>query len=364
MKKILSILTGAVLLIVIIFGSLNQINTPINNGHLNKQELGGELQDFPKDQEQTAKEEIISEENSAKPIENKENSSVATVNAEKIQPTVKLTVSTDYGRKILFNKQVPLKDGETILSLLEQNLEIEKAYGGGFVNSIAGISSGYGKNNERMDWFFWVNGVMGNVGGSQYQVLPGDKVWWDYHLWSDSAFIPNVIGSFPEPLLQGYKGTSTQTVVLTSDRFLDLARKIDSKLRAKGINSTLQTELDNIEDKAVLAIGTWDELGKIDLISGYNRNPKRTGLFVNFGDDGFSVLNDKGEKVKQFNQAGAIVCLGNSLGDRTPLWLITATDDEMLAFTVNILLNETGVLENKIGLITDGNKVFGLPWEG
>lgn len=279
--------------------------------------------------------------------------------------SVRLVISKDFGRKILFNEQVPIKENDTVISLLERNLEIETEYGGGFVSSILGINSGYDKNNVSWDWFYWINGVMCNTGSSQYRVVKGDKIWWDYHPWKGSSFVPSVIGCFPEPFLHGHNGKSVQTVVLTSEKNLNLAENLNSKLKEQGINSLLQVNIDELPpDKAVIALGTWDELSKNETISGYIQNHKKTGSFVSFDEQGIYALNYKGEKVKKINSAGAIIALGSGLGDSTPLWVVTATNDELLSFTVQILINKTVLLENKIGIIIDGNKTYNLPWEG
>ena len=54
-------------------------------------------------------------------------------------------------------------------------------YGGGFVQSIDGLTGG-GAAGKR-DWFFFVNGVEVEVGAADYTLSPGDRVQWDYRRW-------------------------------------------------------------------------------------------------------------------------------------------------------------------------------------
>jgi len=361
LKKGLLVCLGIFLFLAIVSGNINNNSkTPFSDLEINKANKTVEGTETALENEQRLNWNGDKENNIEEPIKTSKGTS-QTDNGD----AVKLVVSTNYGRKILFNKEVPIKGEQTILEVLEENMAVEKAYGGGFVNSIMGISSGYRQDNERMDWFYWVNGVMGNVGGGDYKVKKGDKIWWDYHPWSSSSIIPNVIGCFPEPFLQGYKGKSLSTVIICSERALRLAEKLKFALQHRGINSAIEVNLKKIpEDKIVIALGTWPELEANSLISAYNKNPKKVGLFVNFNTDGFFPLNDKGEKEILLSKAGAIVSLGSGLGNSTPLWLITATDQYTLNFTLDLVIEKPSLLENKIGLVTDGAKVYGLPWEG
>ena len=49
------------------------------------------------------------------------------------------------------------------------------------------------------DWFFYVNGYWSPVGAGEAQVHPGDRIWWDYHDWTEAEHVPAVVGSWPSP---------------------------------------------------------------------------------------------------------------------------------------------------------------------
>jgi hypothetical protein len=56
------------------------------------------------------------------------------------------------------------------------------------------------------DWFYYVNGVQASKGAAETKLHDGDHVWWDRHDWSAADSIPAVVGSFPEPFVDGYGG--------------------------------------------------------------------------------------------------------------------------------------------------------------
>src|SRR3712207_8032212 len=55
-----------------------------------------------------------------------------------------------------------------------------RSYGGGFVQSIDGISGGR-QRGRSVDWFYYVNGIEGGSGAAARKLAPGDRVWWDHH---------------------------------------------------------------------------------------------------------------------------------------------------------------------------------------
>ena len=56
------------------------------------------------------------------------------------------------------------------------------------------------------DWFYYVNGVQAGKGAADTKVHDGDHVWWDRHDWAATENIPAVVGSYPEPFVDGYGG--------------------------------------------------------------------------------------------------------------------------------------------------------------
>src|SRR5665648_948605 len=83
---------------------------------------------------------------------------------------VRLTVTRDFGARVLHGARAPSVVGqETVMSLLQRNATVSTRYGGGFVQSIDGLSGGV-KAGEARDWFYYVNGVQAPRGAADTTV--------------------------------------------------------------------------------------------------------------------------------------------------------------------------------------------------
>ena len=119
--------------------------------------------------------------------------------------TARLWVTRDRGSDVLVDATVPA--GQTLLRALRSQAEVKTRYGGGFVQSIEGVE---GNLRRHQDWFWFVNGLIGDRSASSYRLRDGDIAWWDYRDWSDDAGSLEVVaGAFPEPFLHGYDGKVT-----------------------------------------------------------------------------------------------------------------------------------------------------------
>ncbi len=61
---------------------------------------------------------------------------------------------------------------------------METAYGGRFVNAVNGLASA-----SHRDWFYFVNGRVGDRSAVEVRLHKGDTLWWDYRAWTN----PNVL---------------------------------------------------------------------------------------------------------------------------------------------------------------------------
>lgn len=117
---------------------------------------------------------------------------------------VRLVVSRDFGGEILRDVVVPAGDGLDVMRLLAENADVTTAYGGGFVESIDGLASSFAGGSEgAADWFFWVDGALGDVGAADWALAGGETVWWDYHAWAGAMVVPAALHAFPRPYAAG-----------------------------------------------------------------------------------------------------------------------------------------------------------------
>lgn len=251
---------------------------------------------------------------------------------------VRLVVTRDYGKVIIFNQWVPAQQQDA-LNLTIAHLDVKTSYGGSFINSINGLESGYtGKigKREKSDWFFYFNGVLAGAGAGDIKTKTGDVVWWDYHDWGASTFTPAMIGAFPNPFSNG-------VVLVYSSSAQGAASRLVTGLDKQGIKQVqLQeatNEVINKRQRPVILLGLREEIMALPAIQALNSNPQRTGLFCGFTDSGFKLLNaamQEGRAVKGGGSA-CIEATANGMGDANPLWLVIAEDERGLERAVNYL---------------------------
>ena len=70
--------------------------------------------------------------------------------------------------------------GLTAMQALERKAEVKTSYGGRFVVSINGLSSA-----PRRDWFYFIDGVLGDRSAAEVRLHDGDVELWDYRRWTD-----------------------------------------------------------------------------------------------------------------------------------------------------------------------------------
>ncbi len=282
---------------------------------------------------------------------------------------VKLQVTKDFAQETIFAKNLKIDSSKSVMNILQDNLQVDTAYGGSFINSINGMKSGYtntsGDKKQKMDWFYYVNGIMTAVGAGDYIPVKGDNIWWDYHSWGNTTFTPAVIGAFPQPFLNGYENKNPGTLILTTEEQKSSAEKIQKKLKELGVKNIEIKDYskDALEqsEKITLVVALWSEIKNSPFWQGIMENKNKTGLFVNFNNK-VEALNINGKVMRTFTEnTGVILATGSGLGDSTPLWLVTGYDLKGLQNAENIIINQPEKLQKKFAVIVVDEKVVSLP---
>lgn len=283
---------------------------------------------------------------------------------------VDLFVTSDYGRKKMFGKTVGLVLDEVGMEVMFRNLDIQTAYGGGFVNSINGLESGYtfftGSERKKYDWFYWVNGILAPVGVAEYRPVPGDVIWWDYHDWSTTMFIPAVIGSYPQPFKNGFGGKNPGTVIMYAPDYAAGAGRLKKSLEARGVSRVDVAEYDPAAIKApqkhYILLGSWQELaGKSDFLQDVNTKNKLVGFYIKFQDGELKALDHKGKTISSHPLAGA-VCACGSPGSICSVWLVTGTDRQGVELALDTMLNRPEALREHFGAVITKDGVINVPY--
>ncbi|SFG24414.1 protein of unknown function [Desulfotomaculum arcticum] len=282
-------------------------------------------------------------------------------------PIVSLWVTSDFAGEEIFAREVPRASGESVMSILQDNLQVKTQYGGGFVESINGLASGYtGADKKKKDWFYYMNGIITAVGAMDYRPVSGEIIWWDYHDWGSTVFTPAVIGAFPEPFRSGYRGVNPGTMVLATSGCESLGQQLALYLRNLGAKDIEVNPYDEdllAENKKItLVVGLWHELEKSPYWQGMQKQRHKTGLFVELASDYFAALSTNGTISRRFNEnVGAIIATGTGMGDSSPVWLVTGLDQNGLESAVKILTENTGAVKQHFGALVVDGQVIAVP---
>ncbi len=242
---------------------------------------------------------------------------------------VRLLVTRDFGAQTLHpSGPLGLRGQETVMSLLRRNYSVNTRYGGGFVQSVESLSGGQ-EAGEPVDWFYYVNGVEAPEGAAATNVNPGDHIWWDRHDWSQTADIPAVVGSFPEPFLNGIGGKRLPVRVECIDVSGTSCQTVRARLRALQVPAAVAAFGGGGAPKTLrVLVGPWDRVGGDLDVHGIERGPRASGVYARFAPSGkqLTLLDQNGRSVRVLG-AGAGLIAATSEGEDAPVWVITGTDD-------------------------------------
>ena len=271
------------------------------------------------------------------------------------RPKARVVATLDFGSQVVLDKYALPEKGESALEVLQRVAEVETKYGGGFVVGINGIRSRYPK--ERSDWFFYVNGILANVGAGGYKLCPGDVEHWDFHEWGFNAFIPAIIGSFPQPFLSGYGGRVRPTVIVHQTGFREIAEKLRDTLISLGVKEVwLQTTLPGKKHCHLILLGTQ----KLKPLRELNRDYKKLGFFFKFEDEGAVVFDSRGRKAR-VESAGVIQATQNPWSPGEAAWMISGTDEAQVRAAADTLAEHWGQLDCAFAVVLINQKIIRLP---
>lgn len=285
---------------------------------------------------------------------------------------VDLIVTRDFGHTKMFGKNVGLVKDEVGMEVMFRNLDIQTAYGGGFVNSINDLESKFtfytGSERKKQDWFYWVNGILAPIGIAEYKPQTGDVVWWDYHDWSMTMFIPAIIGSYPQPFKNGFLGQNPGTVIMYTEELKDSAEKLKESLINQGVKEVDVTPYDSVAlenpKKYYILLGEWYDLAtESKLLQKTNKKSKLVGVYAKFEDDKLHSLNFKGKIIKSYDKkAGAIYATAGGMGSTIPVWLVTGIDSEGVRLALNVLINKPETIKQHFGAVITKEEIENVPY--
>ncbi len=242
---------------------------------------------------------------------------------------VQLTVTRDFGESEL-GLPGPLKVSgqETVMSLLMRNYTVGTRYGGGFVQSVNGISGGT-EGGRPVAWFYFVNGVQAPKGAASTNVHAGDHVWWDMHDWSQAEQVPAVVGSFPQPFLTGIEGKRLPVRVECASVTGAACHDVTSRLQALGVPAAV-AGIGPSEDPLNLrvVVGPWATVRLSLPAESIEQGPRLSGVYARFtaGGKTLELLGQDGSVTSTLG-AGAGLIAATRHGEDDPVWFVTGTDE-------------------------------------
>jgi Domain of unknown function (DUF4430) len=276
---------------------------------------------------------------------------------------VRLDVTRDFGARPLRSLRAPRAVGqETVMSLLLRNASVATRYGGGFVESVDGRSGGY-EGGQPIDWFYYVNGVEAPTGAAERNVHRGDRVWWDLHDWSQTDDVPAVVGSYPEPFLDGIEGLRLPVRVECAQPQGGPCGTVRARLRAAGVRFALAAagSAGEAADTLRLLVGTWPQVRRDPGAQGLERGPRASGVYARLAPGGGSIalLDARGATVRTLTGSAGLIA-ATRYAEADPEWLLTGTDPAGVQLAANAL-GEAALHDRFAVALTEAGAVLPLP---
>jgi hypothetical protein len=285
---------------------------------------------------------------------------------------VSLTVSRDYGaRRLLGPQREAASEADTALRLLDRSAAISTRYGGGFVQSIDGLSEAT-RGGHRFDWFFYVNGVAATVGAADYPLHGGDAVWWDYRDWSAAESVPAVVGSWPQPLRDGYEGKRYATAVECLGGG-GACGEAGMRLRAAGASLApgsagaappgAGSAGGNPRGAIRVLVGPWARLREDPAAAQLEEGPQASGVFADFAGsdaDGYRLegLDEGGGEARAFGPGAGLVAATRRY-EAPPVWLVTGATKRGVAAAARLL--DAADLRDRYAVAVEAGQETPLP---
>jgi Domain of unknown function (DUF4430) len=273
---------------------------------------------------------------------------------------VSLRVTRDFGQEQLLSKQgLPLRDDETVMRLLRKQADVETRFGGGFVQSIDGLS-GRG-SSATSDWFFYVNGIEATEGAADYELSPGDVVQWDYRDWGEAMDARAIVGAFPQPFSGGLDGKRFPVRVECEEVDSEPCHTVKDKLREASVAVT-SSSLGATGNQRVarVVVAGWRTARVLPTAKLVELGPRRSGVFARFVGAGaaLELLGVDGETVSTVRAGAGLVAALRPTDDELA-WLVTGVD----AAGVQAAADAFGsrATRNAFAVAVSGRKVVKLP---
>jgi hypothetical protein len=239
-----------------------------------------------------------------------------------------LRITRDFGQRLLRSARVErVREGQTVMRLLQSKARVDTRFGGGFVQSIDGLS-GRGATGSR-DWFYFVNGVEADRGAAERELSPGDVVQWDYRRWPAAMRVPAIVGAFPEPFVHGAEEKRLPTRVECEKPSGDACEDVKRRLDGQGVAASSAPLGSSASDEVLrVVVARWSVGRRLRALAALEREPAASGVFARFRNGGgrLDLLDERGGTAREAPAgSGLLAAMVRPGGGVT--WVVTGLDD-------------------------------------
>ncbi len=225
-----------------------------------------------------------------------------------------LTVTRDFGaRPVVERSSGEIDESDSVMRVLEAGAEIDTRYGGGFVQGIEGLEADEGGSGGPSDWFFFVNGVESPIGAADYRLEGGEAIWWDYRNWSAASRVPAVVGSWPEPFVDGYEGKSHPVQVECLGAPPSACATVSERLSSEGASVTEDAAATSAggDGPIRVLVGPWAQVSRDAAAAQIEKGPQTSGVYAEFesraGGLDLVALGEDGEEARRLGPDAGLV---------------------------------------------------------
>jgi hypothetical protein len=196
-------------------------------------------------------------------------------------------------------------------------------------------------------------------------VHPGDQIWWDRRDWSETDDVSAVVGSFPQPFLNGIGGKRLPVRVECVDATAQACRTVTKRLRAEGVPAAVSALGSGAGATQTLrvAVGPWRKISGEFAIRELARGPQSSGVYARFAPSGttLALLDAQGRAVQTL-AAGAGLIAATRSGEDAPVWAVTGTDRAGVENAARAFRRQT--LRNRFAVAIGPSGPLALPRPG